>query len=270
MSEIQIEKIINSVNQDFRNKVSNKFEKFLKENDTDELYHIYSLIKNPNISCIYFICRTDGLVKIGKTNNFEKRLKQIRSIVKNHLGQEVAVERVIIMPEQFLDDAEVYFHNHYKDQNEYGEWFRIEIYTDEYVMFEDDYVSFRLGNGCIVDTCEYVKFPDQKILYTDFMQCFDPGIDSLLIDKDNIKESYEKILKNKILRSKVIELTRYCIQNNSAIDFNMMREGNTISWFHYGEDEWSGVCMHDALVRKVQYLDKILNLNGENMIAPIS
>ena len=100
----------------------------------DNIYMVYELLKTSKIPCVYFIRNlTNGLVKIGRTKDFENRYTTIRNDVARYNQGEVKLERVILSPESQLSKLENIIHKHYKNLRKNGEWFDVQgEYDDEY------------------------------------------------------------------------------------------------------------------------------------------
>lgn len=86
----------------------------------------YTYINKKTGSYVYFIRnKYNNLVKIGSTDNITQRFKTIKSICKNYIGMEDAVELIGLIDTSFIKPVEVekYFHKKYKQYNKFGEWF---------------------------------------------------------------------------------------------------------------------------------------------------
>lgn len=68
----------------------------------------------------------NGLIKIGYTSNITNRLKEIKSICKNYLGENDAIELLGLIDTSFIKPVEFehFLHKRYKEYNTFGEWFK--------------------------------------------------------------------------------------------------------------------------------------------------
>lgn len=127
----------------------------------DVTKHTY--INGKTGSYVYFIKnKYNNLVKVGSTNNIVQRFKTIKSICKNYIGMEDAVELVGLIDTSFIKPIEVekYFHKKYKQYNKFGEWFdfptnvwnsikRLYFFDFEFddTINEEERELFNLGNN---------------------------------------------------------------------------------------------------------------------------
>lgn len=73
------------------------------------------VIKNKKNGYIYFIFN-DGLIKIGRTNNYKRRLREFKTTMP--------YMRILqILYYEDMIKAEKYFHDRYKSVRVKGEWF---------------------------------------------------------------------------------------------------------------------------------------------------
>lgn len=120
---------------------------------------IYDL---PLRSCVYFIQNVSTeQIKIGMAIDLEKRFHQIKTAFK-HIGmpEKLKLIAVVMSYPKYLSKIEKEFHQLFKAQRAYGEWFSIKVedvyeslqYTDSMEYIEDvlvnymDYESFHLEN----------------------------------------------------------------------------------------------------------------------------
>lgn len=109
----------------------------------DGIDHIYKCmllddyVDCNNSSMVYFIRNEyNGLLKIGKTNNLQRRINEIENCF-NFLGmdtQKITVEAISYCPFGMNNSqVESYYHNLYKDKRIKGEWFdisKVELFND--------------------------------------------------------------------------------------------------------------------------------------------
>lgn len=105
--------------------------------------------ENKQISIVYFIRNQyTGLLKIGKTNNLPRRIKEIKNTF-TFLGmdtQELVLEAISYCPYGMNNtDVEKYYHHKFKENRINGEWFDI-TYEDLQCNLIVDYVI----NGVLV------------------------------------------------------------------------------------------------------------------------
>lgn len=93
------------------------------------IWECMMLDTEPNTSVVYFIRnKYNGFLKIGKTNNLERRFNEIKRGF-TFLGldtQELVLEAISFCPYEIdFSEVELYYHNLFKDKRRIGEWFDI-------------------------------------------------------------------------------------------------------------------------------------------------
>ena len=110
-------------------------------------------------SVVYFIRnKYNGLLKIGKTNNLQRRINEIESCF-NFLGldtNELAVEAISYCPYGMNNGkVETYYHNLFKEKRKIGEWF--DVSYDE--LLDSLFVNYII-NGVLVTVEDTYDFPN--------------------------------------------------------------------------------------------------------------
>ena len=110
-------------------------------------------------SVVYFIRnKYNGLLKIGKTNDLQRRINEIESCF-NFLGldtNELAVEAISYCPYGMNNDkVETYYHNLFKEKRKIGEWF--DVSYDE--LLDSLFVNYII-NGVLVTVEDTYYFPN--------------------------------------------------------------------------------------------------------------
>ena len=110
-------------------------------------------------SVVYFIRnKYNGLLKIGKTNNLQRRINEIESCF-NFLGldtNELAVEAISYCPYGMNNGkVETYYHNLFKEKRKIGEWF--DVSYDE--LLNSLFVDYII-NGVLVTVEDTYDFPN--------------------------------------------------------------------------------------------------------------
>lgn len=130
----------------------------------DGIEHIYrcmlldEYVPCNNTSIVYFIRNQyNGLLKIGKTNNLARRLREIEKSF-TFLGmdtQKLSVEAISYCPFN-MDNSQVesYYHDLYKENRILGEWFDI-----SYDQLWNDMDIVTVSNGIIVSIEDPIIFP---------------------------------------------------------------------------------------------------------------
>lgn len=252
------------LNEEVKNEMLNLFGITLAEKNTDEIFFTYSLLKDEKVACVYFIRNSNGQVKIGKTKNLRKRLKQVSATTKNYANQKVYVERLIIAPEYFISNLETEMHHFYKEQRLYGEWFDITNYTDDYAFEEDGYSCFELSNGCNVYLYEDYDHKDRKIIYSDFLKGCTPGFSVLFTTIDS-EFSYKNAIKSNLINSLAYKISRFCEKEEIRIE-SFSYENNVKTTVYIGDSEWETYTVHKALLKKILILCEILKVSTPKMI----
>ena len=110
-------------------------------------------------SVVYFIRnKYNGLLKIGKTNDLQRRINEIESCF-NFLGldtNELAVEAISYCPYGMNNGkVETYYHNLFKEKRKIGEWF--DVSYDE--LLNSLFVDYII-NGVLVTVEDTYDFPN--------------------------------------------------------------------------------------------------------------
>ena len=110
-------------------------------------------------SVVYFIRnKYNGLLKIGKTNDLQRRINEIESCF-NFLGldtNELAVEAISYCPYGMNNGkVETYYHNLFKEKRKIGEWF--DVSYDE--LLDSLFVNYII-NGVLVTVEDTYYFPN--------------------------------------------------------------------------------------------------------------
>ncbi len=137
-------------------------------------YNILYLIQNIN----------NGIIKIGVTNNIEKRIK----LFQNICGMKLKLLKTYIIQNSFR--VEKILHFKYKNKRTYGEW-------------------FKLNSDDLLDIDNIIKNIDN-----DFNNYNDIKIDSILVNLIN-KKLLNKSQCNKI--NILLDLIQYCEISKSQI-----------------------------------------------------
>lgn len=90
----------------------------------------YQIHKSGEVPCVYFIRnKYTKLVKIGSTKNIKERYASLRGIFRNHFGVDDALEVVgiICADGDKVSVVERFFHDEYRTQRRFGEWFDIDV-----------------------------------------------------------------------------------------------------------------------------------------------
>ena len=140
----------------------------------DGIEHIYrcmlldEYIPCNNTSIVYFVRNQyNGLLKIGKTNNLARRLKEIEKSF-TFLGmdtQKLSIEAISYCPFN-MDNSQVesYYHDLYKENRVLGEWFNI-----SYDQLWDDMDVVAVLNGIIVSIEDPIIFP-KNVKYANLIE----------------------------------------------------------------------------------------------------
>ena len=125
----------------------------------DYVYRCMLMDSEHKTSVVYFIRnKYNGLLKIGKTNDLQRRINEIESCF-NFLGldtNELAVEAISYCP-YGMDNGKVetYYHNLFKEKRKIGEWF--DVSYDE--LLNSLFVDYII-NGVIVTVEDTYDFPN--------------------------------------------------------------------------------------------------------------
>ena len=125
----------------------------------DYVYRCMLMDSEHKTSVVYFIRnKYNGLLKIGKTNDLQRRINEIESCF-NFLGldtNELAVEAISYCPYGMNNDkVETYYHNLFKEKRKIGEWF--DVSYDE--LLNSLFVDYII-NGVLVTVEDTYDFPN--------------------------------------------------------------------------------------------------------------
>ena len=194
----------------------------------DYVYRCMLMDSKHKTSVVYFIRnKYNGLLKIGKTNDLQRRINEIESCF-NFLGldtNELAVEAISYCPYGMNNGkVETYYHNLFKEKRKIGEWF--DVSYDE--LLNSLFVDYII-NGVIVTVEDTYDFPNGvkklKLAENDYK----------LLKKEVTNELKEKVSKqlgilntdifNIFNRNKNItyseDLFNYIMSLNSSNDTNL-------------------------------------------------
>lgn len=145
-SQKAIEKMI-KILETFKNSDEEIARKLFGNLDDAAFGEVYNTVCNfdqPMRSCVYFIKNEyNGLIKIGKTEDFPRRLQQIKSwFYQCGLDPKLKVVMIHATFPKFLTQLEGYYHKQFKDKRKYGEWFEVnENLLTDWNNFGDGFVS---------------------------------------------------------------------------------------------------------------------------------
>ena len=125
----------------------------------DYVYRCMLMDSEHKTSVVYFIRnKYNGLLKIGKTNDLQRRINEIESCF-NFLGldtNELAVEAISYCPYGMNNgEVETYYHNLFKEKRKIGEWF--DVSYDE--LLDSLFVNYII-NGVLVTVEDTYDFPN--------------------------------------------------------------------------------------------------------------
>ena len=125
----------------------------------DYVYRCMLMDNEHKTSVVYFIRnKYNGLLKIGKTNDLQRRINEIESCF-NFLGldtNELAVEAISYCPYGMNNGkVETYYHNLFKEKRKIGEWF--DVSYDE--LLNSLFVDYII-NGVLVTVEDTYDFPN--------------------------------------------------------------------------------------------------------------
>lgn len=125
----------------------------------DYVYRCMLMDSEHKTSVVYFIRnKYNGLLKIGKTNDLQRRINEIESCF-NFLGldtNELAVEAISYCPYGMNNcKVETYYHNLFKEKRKIGEWF--DVSYDE--LLNSLFVDYII-NGVLVTVEDTYDFPN--------------------------------------------------------------------------------------------------------------
>lgn len=125
----------------------------------DYVYRCMLMDSEHKTSVVYFIRnKYNGLLKIGKTNDLQRRINEIESCF-NFLGldtNELVVEAISYCPYGMNNGkVETYYHNLFKEKRKIGEWF--DVSYDE--LLNSLFVDYII-NGVLVTVEDTYDFPN--------------------------------------------------------------------------------------------------------------
>ena len=125
----------------------------------DYVYRCMLMDSEHKTSVVYFIRnKYNGLLKIGKTNNLQRRINEIENCF-NFLGldtNELVVEAISYCPYGMNNGkVETYYHNLFKEKRKIGEWF--DVSYDE--LLNSLFVDYII-NGVLVTVEDTYDFPN--------------------------------------------------------------------------------------------------------------
>lgn len=125
----------------------------------DYVYRCMLMDSEHKSSIVYFIRnKYNGLLKIGKTNNLQRRINEIENCF-NFLGldtNELVVEAISYCPYGMNNGkVETYYHNLFKEKRKIGEWF--DVSYDE--LLNSLFVNYII-NGVLVTVEDTYYFPN--------------------------------------------------------------------------------------------------------------
>ena len=149
MTEKEFKEQYNIFVEDISKQLLEYWDKYLELNPAykfsiDEMRK--SVIENVRGRYVYFMKnKYNGYIKIGFTTNIKSRLRDIKSICKNYLGEIDAIELLGLIDTSFIEpiEFESFLHKKYKRYNVFGEWFDFpkEVWSEieEYYLFDFEY-----------------------------------------------------------------------------------------------------------------------------------
>lgn len=239
-------KVINA-----KKEIKQRFQNHLNK-CSSEFYNIYELIKNDNVSCVYFITnKLNGYTKIGKTKNLKQRLNQIKNEVRNSAQSDIEIDRVILCPVSQLTPLEAMMHKFYKKHRKNGEWFDIKEYEDDFYVCD----AFIDGPGVSVDFLFNIL---NKIdLKRNFYSHMCPGMYALF--GVNSAETYIAAMCRNIRESYIFEIDDFLSKNNFLLKITNYDQNDGVFYTKsMGVVDGEEVYLTDAYFKKVQSLYQIL------------
>ena len=178
----------------------------------DYVYRCMLMDSEHKTSVVYFIRnKYNGLLKIGKTNDLQRRINEIESCF-NFLGldtNELAVEAISYCPYGMNNGkVETYYHNLFKEKRKIGEWF--DVSYDE--LLNSLFVDYII-NGVLVTVEDTYDFPN--------------GVKKL-----KLAENDYKLLKKEVTNELKEKVSKQLGILNTDI-FNIFNRNNDIT---YSED----------------------------------
>lgn len=134
----------------------------------NRFYKIYEIHSSKTISCIYFIKNNEtGYIKIGKTKDLHRRIADIDSLCKNHIGGETSLKRVVLCSESELAKAENDLHKHYDKYKIRGEWYDVDNieYDDMYFCDGDQIITINNNDVYVDFSYEDIDYDLRSELY---------------------------------------------------------------------------------------------------------
>lgn len=239
-------KVINA-----KKEIKQRFQNHLNK-CSSEFYNIYELIKNDNVSCVYFITnKLNGYTKIGKTKNLKQRLNQIRNEIRNSAQSDIEIDRVILCPVSQLTPLEATMHKFYKKYRKNGEWFDIKEYEDDFYTFD----AFIDGPNVSVD---FLLTPLNKVdLKANFYSHMCAGMHALF--GVNSAETYIAAMCKNIRETYIFEMDDFLSDNNFLLKTTNYDQDDGVSYITtMGVDGGEKVDLTGAYLKKFENLCQIL------------
>lgn len=127
-------------------------------------WYYYDIAKEKSCKMVYFLVnKTTGLVKIGKTTNLRRRMKQLENYAMQ-LGisaHDLYCPITIYAPEgKHYSELEKKMHKKYAQYRKIGEWFSIDLNTIKKDLDNERYPSLNINNMVVyVDTSDILDLP---------------------------------------------------------------------------------------------------------------
>lgn len=239
---------------EIKNQLLDSYANPLNGKHINDMYLIYELLKDERICCVYFVQNTaNNLTKIGKSENFKKRLSQLKTQIKTTLQADFILKRIIICPQSQLSTLENTLHKHYSNHRKEGEWFDIKEWSDEYDNEGTDVQI--LGN-----------FPDFQIdflwevlkpidIKDDFVKHINPGLFIEICANNGEKAIYLNIKSSKLIQmDEYLNESQFCLVVHDYFGYS---KGNTYISL-YGNPDKEHCTLADAYFLKFfNHIDEV-------------
>ena len=207
----------------------------------DYVYRCMLMDSEHKTSVVYFIRnKYNGLLKIGKTNDLQRRINEIESCF-NFLGldtNELAVEAISYCPYGMNNGkVETYYHNLFKEKRKIGEWF--DVSYDE--LLNSLFVDYII-NGVLVTVEDTYDFPN--------------GVKKL-----KLAENDYKLLKKEVTNELKEKVSKQLGILNTDI-YNIFNRNNNIT---YSEDLFNYIMSLNS--SNDTNLDNKIKKNIENILS---
>lgn len=178
----------------------------------NRFFKLYELIVDNKLSCVYFLQnKNNKLTKIGKTNDVEKRFRQLKSNLKSISNSDCSLKRIIICSPSEISSLEKQMHSWYKDKWVHNEWFDLNEFTDCFI--NDDYGDIENIDFLITDSC------DQSIITIDLIDDLYKDICSQVKLKMLVCPNIDKVFYDSV--SKAIDSSKYSKMTNYLKSHNI-------------------------------------------------